>query len=147
MNVLQIEEALLSKLQEELSELSVEAFPDKPDDYDFIHPVGAVLVKYDSSSFSDDYCLAYTAQYRTLTFMVVSLTRNLRTHCGCYDVLERIRNAILGLKLPGLEQVKQVDEQFSDETDGIWTYIQTFNIKTLALQQLPNFTAQDPDYE
>ena len=58
MNVLQIEEALLSKLQEELPELSVEALPDKPDDYDFIHPVGAVLVKYDSSNFSDDYCLA-----------------------------------------------------------------------------------------
>lgn len=142
-----IETVLIKKLQNELPELAVEAFPDNPSEYEFIHPLGAVLVQYESTQFEGDYALAFTAQPATITFAVVSLTRNLRSHSGCYDVLERIRNAILGLKIPGLEQVKQTDERFSAEEDGVWTYLQTFALKALILQQPPNYHAQDSDYE
>ena len=142
-----IENTLIARLQANLPELVVEAFPDNPSEYEFIHPVGAVLVQYDSSSFSDDYCLAFTAQKRTMKFNVVSLTRSLREHNGCYDVLERVSQTILGLKLDGFEQFKQETDSFSDEVDGVWTYVQSFVVKGLYLQQLPNYSEQDPYYE
>lgn len=142
-----IETTLIDKLQSALPELTVEAFPDNPAEYEFIHPLGAVLVQYESTRFDGDYALAFTVQPATITFAVVSLTRSLRSHSGCYDVLERIRNAILGLKIPGLEQVKQTDERFSAEEDGVWSYLQTFAVKALVLQQPPNYHAQDPYYD
>lgn len=141
-----IENVLLERLQANLPELVVEAFPDNPSEYEFIHPVGAVLVQYDSSNFGEDYCLAFTAQKRTMKFNVVSLTRSLRDHNGCYDVLERISQTILGLKLNGFEQFKQETDSFSDETDGVWTYVQSFTVKGLYLQQLPNYSEQDERY-
>lgn len=142
-----IENILIERLQAELTELTVEAFPDNPDEYEFIHPLGAVLVQYESTKFNGDYALAFTAQPATLTFAVVSLNRSLRSHSGCYGVLERIRNTILGLKVPGLEQFKQADERFTAEEDGVWTYLQTFTVKTLILQQTPNYSDQDSYYE
>lgn len=141
-----IEKAIITCLQAAIPELEISAFPDNPADYEFIHPLGAVLVQYDSSSFDDYQCLAFTAQKRTLRFNAVSIMRSLRSHCGCYAILDRIRRALLGLKIDGCEQIRQTDERFSDESDGIWTYTQTFSVVTTDIQDEQNYKAQDSFY-
>lgn len=141
------EAALVSVLAEALPELSVEPFPEAPAEYDFIHPVGAVLVQYDGGSISPPDSLGIVSQKRELNFSVVSITRNLRDSCGCYDVLTRIRAALLGLKIQGCEPAYQTSERFADETDGVWTYVQGFALGTFQVQGAANLAAQDNIYE
>lgn len=146
MDIANLEAALVETLRQALPEFQVEPFPEEPEEYDFIHPLGAVLVQYDSADFQGDRALACTALPASLLFNVVVLTRNLRQHHGSYATLERVRRALLGLKLPGWEQVKQTRESFLAEEDGVWSFVQSYSVQTLVLQAYPNYQAQDPDY-
>ena len=38
-------------------------------------------------------------------------------------------------------------EEFVDEDEGVWTYMQTFSVRTLELQGAANYRAQDPLYQ
>ena len=143
----QAEAALVEALAEVMPELEVIPFPEAPAEYEFIHPVGAVLVQYDGGSISPPDTLDLVRQRRELNFTVVSVTRNLRGPCGCYEVLARIRDALLGLSVCGCDPAYQTSEQFMDETDGIWTYAQGFALRTMQVQGLPNLAARDSIYE
>lgn len=45
-------DAVATHLQAAIPWVSVDVFPENPADYQFIHPVGAVLVGYQSSKFT-----------------------------------------------------------------------------------------------
>lgn len=143
----ELESALLGALTEAFPDLSVEPFPDNPSEYEFIHPLGALLVQYDGGSISSSVSLSLTAQPRELHFTVLSLTRNLRDHGGCYEVLDRVRKCLLGLKLPGVRQIYGLQERFSNEADGVWVYAQSFSLQTMQVQDQPNYDAQNGTYE
>ena len=143
----ELESALISALTEAFPDLSVEPFPDNSSEYEFIHPLGALLVQYDGGSISESEALSLTAQPRDLHFTVLSLTRNLRDHGGCYEVLDRVRNCLLGLKLPGVKQIYGLQERFSNETDGVWSYAQGFSLRTVQVQDASNYEAQDDFFE
>ena len=143
----ELESALLGALTEAFPDLSVEPFPDNPSEYEFIHPLGALLVQYDGGSISSSASLSLTAQPRELHFTVLSLTRNLRDHGGCYEVLNRVRKCLLGLKLPGVRQIYGLQERFSNEADGVWVYAQSFSLQTMQVQDQPNYDAQSHTYE
>ena len=126
-----IESALIAKLGSALPELEVEAFPEKPEEYSLLHPVGAVLVQYDGSELSGN-ALANggVAQVRTLRFSVVYLVRNLRDSAGCYDVLQRGADALSGLIIAGaLTPCILARESFNAEADGVWMYAQSYTVK------------------
>lgn len=143
----ELESALLDALTEAFPDLSVEPFPDNPSEYEFIHPLGALLVQYDGGSISGTVAVDMIAQPRELHFTVLSLTRNLRDHGGCYEVLDRVRKCLLGLKLPGVKQIYGLQERFSDEADGVWVYAQSFSLQTMQTQDRPNYDAQNDTYE
>lgn len=143
----ELEGALLDALTEAFPDLSVEPFPDNPSEYEFIHPLGALLVQYDGGSISGTVAVDMIAQPRELHFTVLSLTRNLRDHGGCYEVLDRVRKCLLGLKLPGVKQIYGLQERFSDEADGVWVYAQSFSLQTMQTQDRPNYDAQNDTYE
>ena len=147
MKIKPAEDAIVTKLQEAFPELEVIPYPDRAAEYELIHPLGSILVKYDSSTFEGDAGLSMTAQPKRMKFMVVSLTRSLRSHCGCYEVLGRIREALLGFKMLGFDQIKIDSEEFVDEDEGVWTYMQTFSVRTFELQGLSNFRFLDPFYQ
>ena len=143
----ELESALIGALSASCPDLSVEPFPDNPSEYEFIHPVGALLVQYDGGTISGTVALDLIAQPRELHFTVLSLTRNLRDHGGCYEVLDRVRNCLLGLKLPGVKQIYGLQERFFNETDGVWVYAQSFILRTVQTQDKPNYDAQNDAYE
>ena len=145
--ILEYENALVAALRSDCPDLEVLPFPDNPAEYEFIHPVGALLVRYDGGSISGSVSLALTAQPRDLQFSVVSLTRNLRDRSGCYEVLKRVRDCLLGLKLPGAAQVYALNEDFVQEEDGVWVYSQRFSLRTAQIQDQPNYDAQNGTYE
>jgi hypothetical protein len=147
MSIAAIESAIIDKLKIDLPELEVTAYPERPSEYDFIHPAGAVLVQYDGGQISDPKAVGFNVQERDLRFSVVSLSRSLRCHNGCYDVLDRIRKSLLGLKTPGCRQIWEVSEDFVNEQDGVWTYAQIFNVHTVQAQDTPNYSQQDPSLD
>lgn len=123
-----IETALIAKLGTALPELEVQAFPEKPEEYDLIHPVGACLVQYDGSEFSGNSVgNGAVAQVRRLRFSVVYLVRNLRDSSGCYALLQRGAAALTGLLVAGtLSPGAIVHESFHAEADGVWMYVQSY---------------------
>ena len=145
--IIEYENALVTALRTDCPDLEVLPFPDNPVEYEFIHPVGALLVRYDGGSITKTSSMSLTAQPRDLQFSVVSLTRNLRDHGGCYEVLKRVRDSLLGLKLPGAAQVYALNEDFVQEEDGVWVYSQRFSLRTMQIQDQPNYDAQNDAYE
>ena len=129
-SVQSIENAIITKLQETLPELSIEAFPENPTEYELIHPLGSVLVQYDGSTFRPNKVTNGAAvQIRDLRFVLALVLRNLRDSGGCYDVLQRAAEALGGLVIPGaVTCLTPVNESFSSEADGVWVYVQGYEV-------------------
>ena len=127
-SVQDIENAIMAKLASALPELSVEAFPERPEEYELLHPLGAVLVQYDGSSYSQNSVSnGAVAQVRKPKFSVVYLVRNLRDAAGCYDILDRGREALCGLCITGAITPMEITyEGFTAEHDGVWIYTQMY---------------------
>lgn len=127
-----VETSFIEALQQALPELSVESFPEKPQEYELLHPLGAVLVQYDGSTFGNNRISnGALAQVRTFRVTVTLLVRNLRNSSGCYEALDRAIEALSGLMLPGaIGPVTAVSESFSSEVDGIWIYVQNYEVST-----------------
>lgn len=132
-----IETAVLTALSQSLPELAVEPFPEKPDEYELLHPLGAVLVQYDGSEFSSNNIAGAVGQQRRARFSVVVLVRSIRGNSGCYRVLEQVSGVLLGLRLPGmLSGATIVQEDFMSEADGVWAYVQRYEFRVWHL--VPN---------
>ncbi len=128
--VQQIETAILTKLRAAIPALSIEPYPENPAEYELLHPLGAVLVQYDGSTYGPNQTVnAAVVQRSTLRFAVVLVMRNLRDQGGCYDMLAAIRAALSGLVIPGtLTALTCLSESFSTEADGVWIYAQTYEV-------------------
>lgn len=131
-SVQDIENAIIAKLREALPGLSIEAFPENPAEYELIHPLGAVLVQYDGSTFrANKVTNGAVAQLRSLRFVLALVLRNLRDSSGCYEVLRTAAEALGGLVIPGAATcLTPVSEGFSSEADGVWVYVQGYEIST-----------------
>lgn len=46
-------DAICERLQQDIPDAMVDVYPDNPQEYNFIHPSGTILVGYRSSRFSD----------------------------------------------------------------------------------------------
>lgn len=130
--VQEIQDAIIAKLTAALPELTVEAFPDNPGEYELLHPLGAALVQYDGSSYSDNKVSnGAVVQVRTLRFTVVYLVRSLRDSSGCFALMERGAAALSGLCIPGaLTAGVLTSDGFLAEADGVWTYVQAVELTT-----------------
>lgn len=125
-----IEDAIIGKLKEALPGMAVEPFPQKPQEYELLHPEGAVLVQYDGSRLADAGVTRAAVALRTVTFTVCALTRNLRDSAGSYSVLERISQALTGFRPQGCRDgAKLIAERFLFENDGIWAYVQSYEYR------------------
>lgn len=85
-------EGVTDKLQTTLSNISVELFPDRPDNYILRHPIGAVLVSGASDSMSNP---SGNQQVGVLRFDVIVITRTLNNKdVGMYDVCRDVVKAV-----------------------------------------------------
>lgn len=116
-----IEATLVADLQTALPAIPVEAYPDNPDRYDFIHEVGACLVRYEGGRFSDPFTMD---DLDDLAFNITLLARSLRGHEGAYTFLSAIRGVAHGKQfiapLPFRCAVKR--EGYVNVHGGIWRF-------------------------
>lgn len=128
----QLESAIETKLKTALPEFEVAPFPEKPEEYQLLHPFGAVLIQYEGSTYGNNKIVAgAVAQVRYVRFSATVLIRNLRSSSGCYEVMQRINTALHGLTIAGtISAVSMVSEQFYAEADGVWCYVQTYAVAT-----------------
>jgi hypothetical protein len=93
-----IENQILTRIKQEIPELHVEGFPDKPAEFRLVHPKGAILVHYQGGSYSVSKSLGYICQDKKLEFSVTVITRNLRDWQGAYFYIDKVREILTGYR-------------------------------------------------
>ncbi len=119
---LQIIDAVVERLKVKLPQLAVEYFPDRPAEYRLNHPRGALLVSYLGSQFDTTVDGTYLAQPRTVKLSVTVILRQLNGKGGAVDVVDAVRQALVGFRPPDCRKVWAVSEKFLGETAGLWQY-------------------------
>lgn len=129
-----IEKAIVARLSGAITEVKVEAFPDKPDGYRMTHPRGVVLVAFGRATYSAPKATDIVVQERRLEWDVTLLFRQLREHSGAYGHLDAARMALTGWRFPGATKMFPVREQFVSQHQGIWTYTLTLAHQVPAIE-------------
>ena len=131
---LQIIDAMVERLHRKLPALVVEYFPERPADYRLNHPRGALLVSYAGSQFGDTVDVTYVAQPRTVKLSITVILRQLNGRGGAIDVLDLVRQAVVGFRLPDCRKARAVSEKFLGETAGLWQYAVDFSAEAMQVE-------------
>ncbi|WP_155238437.1 Gp37 family protein [Kingella kingae] len=115
-------DAVATHLQAAIPWVSVDVFPENPADYQFIHPVGAVLVGYQSSKFTKLESLGLIAQQRDVVLHLTVIGSHLHGDDGALAILDEVRLAIVGFKPPNCLPCDLLQERFLSEDAGAWQY-------------------------
>lgn len=128
MKINEIENAIIEKLKTDITDLAVEPFPDNVKDYNLIHPKGAVLVSYEGSNYTNP---RLEQQARMIEFDVIVVVKNLRSHLGAYETLERVRQSLTnGLYIENMK-LYPLTERFLFVEDDRWYYEMRFMLPTV----------------
>jgi len=128
MSILSIENEIISKLQSNITDLKIEGFPEKPEEYQLLHPKGAILVSYTGSVFSEPDGFIDVAQVDTMEFALLLLIRGLRDKNGAYNYIDSIKNILTGFQPTGCKKMYPTDIGFLKEENSVWYY--TIGFKT-----------------
>lgn len=127
-----LEAAILTQLSSGDFGVTVEPYPDRPQDYTLLDPVGALLVVISGSRYSQS---INGVQTRTTRVVITALVRNLSTHTGAYTLLDGVLNTLQGWIPDGWQALAAVSEQFVSEESGVWQYDLVFETSRLAITQ------------
>lgn len=122
-----IEKAVIDILTKDIG-AAVKYYPENPNNYQPDAYPCEVLVRYGSSSFSqEDVSASMVIVQRMVEITVVG--QSLRGEGAIYDTLSQVTTALQGTSIEGLGTFKITSEKFSDEYQGVWQYTQqyTFN--------------------
>ncbi len=136
MNIRDIEESIINKLKEEFKDLLVQGFPEKPSEFIMIHPIAAILVHYQNSSYTNTYSLGCITQDNKKEFSITVITRNLRSNNGAYELIDRIKRLLTGFSPDCCSKMMPVKDYFISENTGIWQYGIDFSLNTTNIQIL-----------
>ncbi len=128
-------DALRDHLQQAIPWVQVDEFPERPADYQFIHPVGAVLVAYQSSQFTAIEGLGHIAQQRNITLQLTVIGASLHGDSGALAILDEVRLAIVGFAPPNCLPCHLIREQFLSENAGAWQYALTVQTETQQVER------------
>ena len=134
MNIETIENKIIEKLKSELTDLLIESFPEKPQEFVFTHPKGAILIHYQGGSYGNNQSLDVIVQNKKMEFALTIVTRNLKTNSGAYALLETIKSILTGFKIDGCSKMYPVKEGFLVENNGIWQYTINFELTTPSIE-------------
>jgi hypothetical protein len=137
-----IERDLVRALEDAILGLAVEPFPDSPDRYRMLHQRGAVLVVYRGMDAQEPEGLRRLTQPATVRFSVMVLSRNLREHSGAYEVLDRVRQALLGFVPSHCGAGWLEREDYRSQEDGTWVYEATYAWPTAVGADAEEYVAQ-----
>ncbi len=136
MNIRDIENTLIQILKSKFSNLLIQGFPEKPQEFVLLHPVGAILVHYQGGSYSTSDSLFTLTQEKNLEFAITVITRNLRANEGAYETLDKVRETLSGYQIIGCSKLTPTKENFISEINGIWQYEIRFKITTPSIENL-----------
>lgn len=133
--IAEISDILLNELKDyyDGSGVVVEDYPNDPDQYT-LRAEGAVLVRFFGIAYGEPDSQESVRQVGQVQFQVVTVARNKRTHTGCYQMLDAVRNEVLGLEYRE-QRFAAVSEELLGESSGIWYYSQVFGIRQRVRQQ------------
>lgn len=134
MNIRQIENSIIDKLKADFPEVLVEGFPDKPSEFILLHSIGALLVHYQGSNYSNSQSLGYIVQDNKKEFSITIVTRNLRANQGAYEYLDKVKAALSGFQVDECTKLMPTKDFFISENGGIWQYGINFTLNTTNIQ-------------
>lgn len=139
-------DAVVEHLQAAIPWVSVEAFPERPSEYQFIHPVGAILVGYGGSKFGEIEQLGRIAQQRNVRLMLTVFGSSLNADDGTLAILDETRLAMVGFAPPNCQPCHLISEEFLAEDAGAWQYqlvlqTETQQVKSCSEEKRPLFNA------
>jgi hypothetical protein len=148
-----IETAIVARLQAMVPAIEIVHFPDNPKSYRLTHRIGAALVVYRGSDYGQVEDTAAIIQERKMEFDVTVLIRDLGwsvggppggSSPGAYAILEAIRAALTGYRIPGARKIFMVREKFveRDTEGGVWIYLLSVALITMAVE--PSTTCDFP---
>ncbi|HSA05726.1 MAG TPA: Gp37 family protein [Candidatus Gastranaerophilales bacterium] len=129
-----IENQIIQKIKENIPELHIEGFPEKPSEFRLTHSKGAILVHYQGGNYSESKSIGYIVQDKKLEFSVTVVTRNLRSHEGSYFYLDKVRNILTGYRPDNCSKMQSTKEEFISEDNGIWQYSINFSLTTPTIE-------------
>lgn len=143
-----IENAIVARLRSAVSSIEVARFPGDPGEYRMTHRVGAALVVYRGSSYGEVKDTAAVAQERQMEFDVTVLVRDLgwgvgsgpsASNPGAYAILDSVRLALCGMRVPGARKARLVREKFlqRDQQGGVFIYVLTVGLSTVVVEAAP----------
>lgn len=134
MNIREIETSIINKLKDSFPEVLVKGFPDKPQEFILLHPIGAILVHYQGSNYTSTNALGCISQENKKEFSITVITRNLRFNEGAYEYIDRIKSVLTGFEPDGCSKLSPTKDFFISENSGIWQYGINFSLSTTNIQ-------------
>jgi hypothetical protein len=145
LDIATIESAIVAQLRAQVNAIEIAQFPDKPAAYRLTHRIGAALVAWRGTTYGALIDTAAIVQACRLEFEVTLLVRDLGwsfggdpsgPNPGAYALLEAIRAALTGWRLPGCRKMFPLREQFlgRDPQGGLWTWSALYALETMALE-------------
>ncbi len=127
-------DSVLEHLIARLPEVPVELFPDDVANYFPTYPNGAVLISYQSSSFSESQDVFFVNQKRNIQLALTIIGRSQWNDFGALDTLDQVREAMVGFEAVNCKKATVLSEQFLDEVGGLWQYQMIVNLPTQNVQ-------------
>ena len=136
MNIRNVENAIIERLQTSFPEILVDGFPDKPSEFILLHPIGALLVHYQGSNYTTTQALGFVTQVNQKEFSITIVTRNLRNNNGAYEYLDKVKAELSGFQIDECTSLIPTKDFFISENKGIWQYGINFTLKTQNTQTI-----------
>ena len=136
MNIRTVENAIIEQLKLSFPEVLVDGFPDKPSEFNLLHPLGALLVHYQGSNYTSTQALGFVTQVNQKEFSITIVTRNLRSNNGAYEYLDKVKAVLSGFKIDECTSLIPTKDFFISENKGIWQYGINFTLKTQNIQEI-----------
>ena len=136
MNIRNVENAIIERLQTSFPEILVDGFPDKPSEFILLHPIGALLVHYQGSNYTTTQALGFVTQVNQKEFSITIVTRNLRNNNGAYEYLDKVKAELSGFQIDECTSLIPIKDFFISENKGIWQYGINFTLKTQNIQTI-----------
>ena len=125
-----IESAIVTRLESQITDLTIKAFPSDPSDFKALpFNNGLILVAYSGSDFSDPTNEDVLIQERGVEVSITLQIRDLRGHSGAYSYLKKIRTALSGFApLGDLRVMFQRSEGLMRVVNNVWVWGQTWQL-------------------
>ncbi|HXZ87645.1 MAG TPA: Gp37 family protein [Candidatus Binataceae bacterium] len=145
LDIATIENAILTQLRSAIGTIEIAHYPDRPESYRMTHRIGAALVRYEGARYERLMDTAAVVQERRLQFEITLMMRDLGwgvggqadgTSPGAYALIEEVRAALTGFRVPGCSKMYPLRERFAgrDKQGAVWVYAIRFGLTTAAVE-------------